>query len=804
MTTHRILPTFVLALALSVACVFAQQQPATQPTTQQAHNGTAPTTHITTQPGGGLILNFKDANIDSVLDELSAVAGFIVVKETQPIGRVTLVSKQAVTPADAISLLNTVLKNAGYAAIQQGRILKIVQRTAAKHANIPVRSGSDPTKIEPTDELITQVIPLKYADATQLKTDLAPLVNPEADFTANASSNALVMTDTAANIRRIVEIVSALDTHLADSSEVKVFQLQYASATSAATLINDLFGEDAARRGQQQQQGGFGGQFRQFFGGFGGGGFNPGGFGQRGGGGDGGGGGGNRGNNNQNQGRQQTPVKASADDRTNTIVVAGPPDTLAIVEKVIKELDANPAAETSVFIYHLKNGQAQTIQDVVGYIFNATPGQTPSRSNTSSNSSRGYGGLGSTSTNRGTGRSGLSGLGGGGSSGTFGSAGLSSMGGNTTGGFGNRSGFGGGGGFGGFGGGGFGGFGGLSSASQQTAASLAGQVSVIADTDTNSLLVRTNPKNFDTVKSILDELDRPVPQVLIKVLVAEVTHSNDTDLGVEFSAMNLRASGNGQSVLSNFGLDAAQATSGGLVAKVLETDFAATVRMLETVGKLDVLSRPYILASDNQLASIIVGQVVPIPTNTRISDTGVVTSNVDYVDIGIILNVTPHINPDGLVILDINPEISSLSGQSIPTGGGVNSPIFNKRSADSRVGILDGKTIVVGGLMEDRKTQTITKIPLLGDIPGLGLLFQRNQFGKSKTELLIFLTPHVAKAPTFLEPMSKDEMKGTKLTPNAVEPGAFDEHMRGMQRGAAPSTQPSSSRPPPREPSNRD
>src|SRR2546423_4302990 len=244
--------TFVCAIALTAACGFAQTQSATQPTTR---NSNGATTHIATQPGGGLILNFKDANIDAVLDELSAVAGFIVVKETQPVGRVTLVSKQPVTPADAISLLNTVLKNNGYAAIQQGRILKIVQRTAAKHANIPVRSGSDRTKIEPTDELITQVIPLKYADATQLKNDLAPLVNPDADFTANASSNALVMTDTAANIRRIVEIVSALDTHLADSSEVKVIKLEYASATSAAKLVNDLFGDQNTRNQQGQGQG---------------------------------------------------------------------------------------------------------------------------------------------------------------------------------------------------------------------------------------------------------------------------------------------------------------------------------------------------------------------------------------------------------------------------------------------------------------------------------------------------------------------------------------------------------------------
>jgi len=103
--------------------------------------------------------------------------------------------------------------------------------------------------------------------------------------------------------------------------------------------------------------------------------------------------------------------------------------------------------------------------------------------------------------------------------------------------------------------------------------------------------------------------------------------------------------------------------------------------------------------------------------------------------------------------------------------------------------------------MEDRKTQTVKKIPLLGDIPGLGLLFQRNQWGKAKTELLIFLTPHVAKAPNLLEPMSQDEMKGTKLTPQAVEPGAFDEHLKGLQRGQAPATQPAPSSPrrPPRE-----
>ena len=156
--------------------------------------------------GHGILLNFQDASTDAVLDELSAAAGFIVVKEVSPIaGRVTLVSKQPVTSDEAVSLLNTVLKKNGYTAVRQGRVLKIMEFSKARKSAIPVRSGRDPEQIEPTDELITQVIPLGNADATQLKEDLAPLINTDqADFSANASSNSLIITDTAANIRRIV------------------------------------------------------------------------------------------------------------------------------------------------------------------------------------------------------------------------------------------------------------------------------------------------------------------------------------------------------------------------------------------------------------------------------------------------------------------------------------------------------------------------------------------------------------------------------------------------------------------------
>jgi type II secretory pathway component GspD/PulD (secretin) len=128
----------------------------------------------------------------------------------------------------------------------------------------------------------------------------------------------------------------------------------------------------------------------------------------------------------------------------------------------------------------------------------------------------------------------------------------------------------------------------------------------------------------------------------------------------------------------------------------------------------------------------------------------------------------------------------------VTVGPGVSVPIIASRQATSQVAIADGQTIVIGGLMQDQKTVTVNKIPIIGDIPIIGAAFSRTQYDKTKTELLLFLTPHVAQAPNALPSMSKDEMRGTQLTPNAVSPGTFQEHIEGMKRGetSQPTTQP--------------
>ncbi|HSV15640.1 MAG TPA: type II secretion system secretin GspD, partial [Tepidisphaeraceae bacterium] len=626
-----------------------------------------------------------------------------------------------------------------------------------------------------------QVIPVRSVDAVKLKTDLQPLIGTEADIASNGGSNTIIITDTSANIHRVVEIVAAMDKRDSLENTIRVKQMKYADATAAAKLITDIF------KTETQQGGGGGGNVPpqvQFFRAFRGGG--------PGGGGPGGGGGGGNQNDQGNMGK----VLASADQRTNTVVVTGPADTLKVIDDVLSQLDSNPSAEQTFFLYRLKNGQAQDMQATLNSLFGTGTGTSANRTGTSTS------GIRTTGTNSfGGGGGGFGGGGFGGSGGGLGGGGLGGRGGTSGFGGGGGGGFGGGG----FGGGGFGG-GGLGGAGQfgRTATGgaggaggssamtdLLGQVYVVADQDTNSLLVATASKYEDRVKSIIQELDRPVPQVLIKVLIAEVTHDNSSDLGMDFSVLNTRASGNGQRIGSSFGNAAAGAANGGLVVSMLESQVQATLHALATSGKLDVLSRPYILASDNQQASITVGQIVPFVTESRLDQNSNTINTIQYQDIGIILNVTPHINPDGLVILDVAPQISSLTQTTIQISAGVSAPVFQLRSAQSRVGIKDNQTIVIGGLMEDRKNSTLEKVPILGDIPLLGLAFQRNQVTKTKTELLIFLTPHVAAAPEQLKPMSADEMKGLKLTPQAVQPGTFQDHMEGMQRGGgAPAEQP--------------
>ena len=284
-----------------------------------------------------------------------------------------------------------------------------------------------------------------------------------------------------------------------------------------------------------------------------------------------------------------------------------------------------------------------------------------------------------------------------------------------------------------------------------------------ADPQTGSLIVIADDETNAEIERIIQNLDRPVPQALIKVLFLEVTHSKGLDVGIDASYA-WDSEDERELIETLFGV--ASETRGAFFT-LLEDDLTATLRVLAEVGKLEVLSRPSILTRNNEPAVITVGQEIGRITNSRITQDGQTLNTIQYEDIGIILEVTPRITSDGLVEMDVAPEISTLTGDTVEITETARAPIIAKRAAQTRVVVPDGRTVVIGGLMEDQETESVQKIPILGDIPLLGMLFRRTIKSKSKTELLIFLTPHVIERTSQLSGMSAREAAKTDVAPEA-------------------------------------
>lgn len=321
---------------------------------------------------------------------------------------------------------------------------------------------------------------------------------------------------------------------------------------------------------------------------------------------------------------------------------------------------------------------------------------------------------------------------------------------------------------------------------------MVGEAIISSDPETRRLIVITDEETSLHISQVISNLDRPKPQVLIKVVFLEVTHRDDLDVGVEASYTH--TSGSTTNIFGSFfGLPAQGLGAGGFY-QLLYQDLEVRLRALAEAGKTEVLSRPSILARNNQQATIIVGQELPFITNSRITDQGQTINTIQYQDIGIILRVTPFITSDGMVEMIVSPEISTLTDQTVPISDTVNAPVIAKRAADTVVVTPNGQTVVIGGLMENNKTEADRKIPLLGDIPLLGNLFKRKIKTSSKTELLIFLTPYVVPEPGDLAKLTKAETDKTELAPKAFSERDLDKYLDGMQLKQPSSTQQKKSR----------
>lgn len=267
------------------------------------------------------------------------------------------------------------------------------------------------------------------------------------------------------------------------------------------------------------------------------------------------------------------------------------------------------------------------------------------------------------------------------------------------------------------------------------------EVTIIGDEKSNKLVISSAPRFTDTVLEIVRELDAAPPQVMIQVLLAEVTIDSDNNWGAD---LKVGPFGGDNYTTSMLGAGAGVGTAIGVPnLSVSSADFSLLIRSLQVQGKLEILSNPQLLVSNNQNASIQVGENVAIVQGVERTPQGNTRSDVARQEVGIILDVTPTISADGFVRMEIKPEISQVSSKTTQISEDFVAPIIDKRTLDTIVTVKDGQSIVIGGLIQTNDQTRDTKVPLLGDIPVVGNLFRSNAKTNVKTELMVILTPRV-------------------------------------------------------------
>lgn len=277
--------------------------------------------------------------------------------------------------------------------------------------------------------------------------------------------------------------------------------------------------------------------------------------------------------------------------------------------------------------------------------------------------------------------------------------------------------------------------------------------SINFDERTNSIIVRDTPENIDLIGSVIVKLDATTPQVLIESKIVETTLTKQDNLGVDWTT---KATVAGAKRPTFFPFTSADDKNNYIQSlnfpSAASTEFAfgtlnfnqvqAVLELLKTRTDTNLLSNPRIVTLDNQMARITVGSQYPIPSYTYNEEQArLQVSGWEYKDIGVIFEVTPHVNNAGYVTLEISPKITEIL--DFVTVENTSLPRLSSETATTKVMIKDGETLVIGGLVKDKITDVKKKMPFIGDIPIVGLAFQKTEKTQTKTDLLIFLTPHI-------------------------------------------------------------
>jgi general secretion pathway protein D len=639
------------------------------------------------QRGRFIVLNFDNADIETVIQAASEIVGFNYVLGPGVGGRkVTVQTSGRIAQEDVFGVLLAILEVNGVTAIKAGSLYKIVTIEGARERAVPTIVGPRADPRRTTDEVITQIVPLRYSSVTDLSTLLRPLISTRGSLIAHRETNVIILTDTASNVARLLDIVRLVDVQVA-LEELQIIPVKFADATQLAGILNQLFASGRIRSlapgvppvvtppavpgapAAPQQPGA----------------------------------------------AAERPPLIIAEQRSNSLIVHAKKHEIETIRGLIGQLDVNIYGGRRVFVYYAENAKAKDLASTLNQIYGreagaatpapaARPGAYPTPPPPPA------------------------------------AAGATAVG---------------------------------------EASLTEGQLRFIGDEVTNSVIVTTYPRLWQEIEGTIKQLDRMPRQVLIEVLVAEITLTDDIRLGIDWAMRQGRFNVGGTfantgtttvfptspppgggtlSLPAQLGPPGAGAASflgpigQGLTAFSFQTDqFFAILNALATDNRVNIVSNPHVLTSENKKAVINVSTSVPIVTSQQVpiggttvptatNTTSIIgTQAVEYKDAGVILTVTPRIGERGTVALDVKQEVNAIGTATPPTG----SLSFTKREAETSVVLLNNQTLVLGGLIQDKVTITDRGIPFLKDIPLIGLLFGFKQRTIEKTELLLLITPRV-------------------------------------------------------------
>lgn len=737
-------------------------------------------------------LNLSDATADAVLSFYQKTSGITIIKDPALNGKLPVTSAKAVSLTEAFEILSAALSVRNYQITKEGNLL-IVKQKGQMGGGMPQMpfptTGADGGGM--TDRSVLRVYPIQYANASALSKVIADVFqsatnntgfpgmmmggpggqaggfggrgggrfgnrgNQPGGFTgfggfgqtsqynvrssSDDFSNSLIINATEKDQGQVREIIRQLDKPADQPQQSKVYRLQYASSDDLLTVVQNVLtanvprGKGGATSSQTSGPGAFFNAIRGSVAGSG---------------------------------------QVVSDTRSNSLVVTATTENLEIVDKVIKDLDREVESQSTTFVFPLNNARADQVSLLVQQAFGQRQGVN-NNVNTNNRNNQNTGRVGGNNSNQ---------------SPTMGSTARSSLSGsnaasatemamlpidlqdpNATSGdlatqVGVAQGF----------GGMFGGQQSRSSSSKSTVSTardgsgkmvnirdLTGQVTAIADINTNSIIVVTNPENAAIIKSILEQLDKIPEQVMIETIIVEASLDKTDKLGVEWS-YNGKSQGTTSTGKTDFSLGNASPALTGLRYTMGAKEIGVFVNALQTDTKYQILSTPRIFTSNNAAAEINISQSIPyVVSSTYNSANNTYNYNYSFKDVGIVLTVTPRITSNGYVTMDVTQTANDLQGYTT-----FNAPIVNQRQADTTVSVRDGDTVILGGIIRNTVTSTTNKLPLLGDIPILGNLFRSSTKENQRTELLVLLTPHVVRDAEDARKLDKEE-EG-KLTPSTL------------------------------------